>query len=120
VKNITLEMQNQEKKNNTKNYSWTLKKIGGRFQHGGEREEAESEPPIVKPWRDTGDTLCRPNFDSSTPPAGAENLHFTLNGETRRVPGPPVTRAQMVWEDVDKVSFTVLQYSHRQPWARGA
>jgi hypothetical protein len=56
------------------------------------------------------------NYDPSTPPAGAENLHFMLNGETRRAPGPPVTCAQMAWEDVDKVSFTVLRYSHRQAW----
>jgi hypothetical protein len=27
------------------------------------------------------------NFDPSTSPAGAENLHFMLNGETRRAPG---------------------------------
>jgi hypothetical protein len=31
-----------------------------------------------------------------------------------------VTRAQTAWEDADEVSFTVLQYSHRQPWARAA
>jgi hypothetical protein len=89
-------------------------------------EEAESKPPIVKSWRDAGDTLSRQNhreeenFDPSTPPASAENLHFTLNGETRRAPGPPVTRTQMAWEDADKVSFAVPQYSHRQPWARAA
>jgi hypothetical protein len=35
-------------------------------------------------------TEKRQNFDPSTPPASAENLHFTLNGETRRAPGPPV------------------------------
>jgi hypothetical protein len=29
-------------------------------------------------------TEKRHNFDPSTPPAGAENLNFTLNGETRR------------------------------------
>jgi hypothetical protein len=62
----------------------------------------------------------RHNFDPSTPPAGAENLHFMLNGETRRAPGPPVAHAQMAWEDADKVSFAVLQYSHRQAWARAA
>jgi hypothetical protein len=39
-------------------------------------------------------TEKRQNFDPSTPPAGAENLHFTLNGETRRAPGPPVTHAR--------------------------
>jgi hypothetical protein len=32
-------------------------------------------------------TKKRQNFDPSTPPAGTENLHFTLNGETRRAPG---------------------------------
>jgi hypothetical protein len=32
-------------------------------------------------------TEKRQNFDSSTPPAGAEHLHFTLNRETRRPPG---------------------------------
>jgi hypothetical protein len=65
-------------------------------------------------------TEKRQNFDPSTPPAGAENLHFTLNGETRRAPGPSVTCAQTAWEDADKVSFVVLRYSHRQPWARAA
>jgi hypothetical protein len=49
-------------------------------------------------------TEKRQNFDSSTPPACAENLHFTLNGETRRAPGPPDASAQTAWEDVDKVS----------------
>jgi hypothetical protein len=39
-------------------------------------------------------TEKRHNFDPFTPPAGAENLHFTLNGETRRAPGPPVAGAQ--------------------------
>jgi hypothetical protein len=29
-------------------------------------------------------TEKRHNFDPSTPPAGAENLHFRLNIETRR------------------------------------
>jgi hypothetical protein len=33
-------------------------------------------------------TEKRHNFDPSTPPASTENLHFTLNGETRRAPGP--------------------------------
>jgi hypothetical protein len=36
-------------------------------------------------------TEKRHNFDPSTPPASTENLHFTLNGETRRAPRPPVT-----------------------------
>jgi hypothetical protein len=52
-------------------------------------------------------TEKRQNFDPSTPPAGAENLHFTLNGETRRAPEPPVTGAQRAWEDMDQVSFMV-------------
>jgi hypothetical protein len=63
-------------------------------------------------------TEKRHNFDPSTPPAGAENLHFMLNGETRRAPRPPVTSAQTAWEDVDQVSFAVPRYSHRQAWAR--
>jgi hypothetical protein len=46
----------------------------------------------------------RQNFDPSTPPACAENLHFKLNGETRRTPRPPVACAQMAWKYVDKVS----------------
>jgi hypothetical protein len=62
----------------------------------------------------------RQNFDPSTPPASTENLHFMLNGETRRAPGPPVAHAQMAWEDADKVSFVVPQYFHRQAWAREA
>jgi hypothetical protein len=57
----------------------------------------------------------RQNFDPSIPPVSAEHLHFTLNGETRRAPRPPVADAQMAWEDVDKVSLVVPKYSHRQP-----
>jgi hypothetical protein len=34
-------------------------------------------------------TEKRQNFDPSTPPAGAEHLHFMLNGKIRRVPGLP-------------------------------
>jgi hypothetical protein len=50
-------------------------------------------------------TKKRQNFDPSTPLAGAENLHFTSNGETTRAPGPPDTHAQTAWEDMDhKVS----------------
>jgi hypothetical protein len=49
-------------------------------------------------------TKKRQNFDPSTPPVCTENLHFTLNGETKRAPGLPVTHAQMAWEDMDKVS----------------
>jgi hypothetical protein len=52
-------------------------------------------------------TEKRQNFDHSTPPAGAENLHFTLNGETRRAPGRPVAHAQMAWKDTDKFCSTL-------------
>jgi hypothetical protein len=69
-------------------------------------------------------TKKRQNFDPSTPPAGAEHLHFTLNGEIRRAHGPPVTGSQMAWEDMDKVSFsgtvvlpqTTLGQSSIAPW----
>jgi hypothetical protein len=50
-------------------------------------------------------TKKRQNFDSSTPPACEYHLHFMLNVETRRAPGPPNGSAQMAWEDVEhKVS----------------
>jgi hypothetical protein len=49
-------------------------------------------------------TEKRQNFDPSTPPAGEENLHFTLKGETRRAPGAPVACAQMAWEDADQLT----------------
>jgi hypothetical protein len=62
----------------------------------------------------------RQNFDPSTPPASTKNFYFTFNGETRRAPRLPVAHAQTAWEDVDKVSFMVPRYSHRQPWARAA
>jgi hypothetical protein len=64
----------------------------------------------VKSWRDAGEHLAgkttekRQNFDPSTLPAGAENLHFTLNRETRRAPRPPASCTQMAREDTDKVS----------------
>jgi hypothetical protein len=45
-------------------------------------------------------TKKRQNFD----PSGAENLHFTLNGETRRAPWPPVARTHTAWEEANKVS----------------
>jgi hypothetical protein len=63
-------------------------------------------------------TEKRHNFDPSTPPAGAENLHFTLNGEKRRDPRPPVAGTH--WEDVDQVSFVVPRFSQRQAWARAS
>jgi hypothetical protein len=49
-------------------------------------------------------TKKRQNFDPSTPPARTENLHLTLNRETRRAPRPPVAHAQTAWEDADEVS----------------
>jgi hypothetical protein len=55
-------------------------------------------------------TENRQNFDPSTPPASTEHLHFTLNRETRRAPGPPVTHAQTAWEDADKL--TVNYYTN--------
>jgi hypothetical protein len=68
--------------------------------------------PKVKSWTDAGDTPYRQNhreeakFDPSTPLACAEHLHFTLNGETRRAPGPlPDNSTQTTGEDADhKVS----------------
>jgi hypothetical protein len=45
-------------------------------------------------------TKKRQNFDSSTPSACAEHLHFTLNRETRRAPVPlPEASTQTAWED---------------------
>jgi hypothetical protein len=46
-------------------------------------------------------TQKRQNFASSTPPACAWHLHFTLNGETRRAPAPPDASTQMAREDAD-------------------
>jgi hypothetical protein len=44
----------------------------------------------------------RQNFDPTTPPACAENLHFMLNGQTRRAPVPPAdSSTQTAWKDVD-------------------
>jgi hypothetical protein len=60
-------------------------------------------------------TKNRQNFDPSTPPACTENLHFILNGETRRAPRPPVARTQMAWEDTEKVSFLVHGTSTDNP-----
>jgi hypothetical protein len=60
-------------------------------------------------------TEKRQNFDPSTPPVCAENLHFTLNRETRRAPGPPVARAQTAWEDADKVSSAAHGTSTGKP-----
>jgi hypothetical protein len=65
-------------------------------------------------------TEKRKNFDISTSPAGAENLHLILNGEIRRTPGPPVAGTQTAWKDADQVSFVVPWFSHRQAWARAA
>jgi hypothetical protein len=48
-------------------------------------------------------TEKRHNFDPSTPPASTENLHFTLNREIRRAPGPPIASVQTAWEDADQV-----------------
>jgi hypothetical protein len=52
--------------------------------------------------------------------AGAENLHFTLNRETRRAPKADSGQCPLAWEDADQVSFAVPWYSHRQAWDRAA
>jgi hypothetical protein len=73
----------------------------------GSRKHASYSEILERSWRHTlhakpprrGKTLT-----PSTPPAGAENLHFTLNGEMRRALGLPVAHAQMAWEDADKVN----------------
>jgi hypothetical protein len=52
-------------------------------------------------------TEKRQNSDPSTPTACAEHLHFTLNGETRKTPGPPPdASAQRAWEDADHKVLT--------------
>jgi hypothetical protein len=89
---------------------------------GGSRKRASYSEILERHWRHFAGKITekRQNFDPSTPPAGAENLHFTLNGETRTATRPPVAHAQMAWEDSDKVSFMVPLYSHRQAWSRAA
>jgi hypothetical protein len=54
-------------------------------------------------------TKKRQNFDPSTPPTATENLHIMLNGETTRVPGPPVTHAQKLGKM--RTSFVLLYAS---------
>jgi hypothetical protein len=51
-------------------------------------------------------TEKRQNFDPSTPSTCTEQLHFTLNGKTRKAPRLlPDAHIQMAWEDADhKVS----------------
>jgi hypothetical protein len=49
-------------------------------------------------------TKKKQNFDPSTLLVRTENLHFMLNGETRRAHELPVAHAQTAWEDADKVS----------------
>jgi hypothetical protein len=63
-------------------------------------------------------TEKRPNFDPSTSPAGAENLHFTLNREIRRALGPPVTGAQKDWEDgPDELRGTAVPHTQARAQA---
>jgi hypothetical protein len=57
----------------------------------------------------------RHNLDPSTPPAGTENLHFTLNRETKRAPrlgkiGPAELRGTAV------LPQTSLGQSSVAPW----
>jgi hypothetical protein len=64
---------------------------------GGSRKHASYSEILERHWRHTlqaKTTEKRQNFDPSTPPASAENPHFTLNGEIRRALGPPATCAQ--------------------------
>jgi hypothetical protein len=68
-------------------------------------------PPIVKYWRDAGDTPCRQNHQEE---ANLWSLHTSslhrespLHTQTRRDPGPPLTSAQMAWEDTDKFYSTL-------------
>jgi hypothetical protein len=98
------------------------KERGGGGGRGGERaRKEERELEFIHTSNFAGIiTEKRHNFYPSTPPVSAENLHFKLNGETRRAPGPPVTGAKTAWEDADQVSFTVPGYSLRQAWARAA
>jgi hypothetical protein len=50
-------------------------------------------------------TKKRQNFDPLHTFSLHRASHFTLNRESRRAPGPsPITRAQMAWEDAEKVS----------------
>jgi hypothetical protein len=83
---------------------------------GGSRKCAYYSEILEKCWRHT--LQARPprrgkTLTPSTPPACAENLHFTLNGETRKAPGRPVAHAQTAWEDADKMSkwYVVLPHT---------
>jgi hypothetical protein len=58
-------------------------------------------------------TEKRQNFDPSIPPAGAENLHFMLNRETRKAPRPPVAHTQMATVVLPQTS---LGQSSIAPW----
>jgi hypothetical protein len=76
-------------------------KFGGSFL--GTKELTGSLPAPSFPGQPGGS--CQPLNPALGP--GAENLHFTLNGEPRRAPGPPVAGAHTAWEDADQVSFAV-------------
>jgi hypothetical protein len=62
-------------------------------------------------------TEKRQNFDSSTPPACAEHLHFTLKGEIRRAPGQC---SDSLGRRRPQGELRGTQYTYRQPWARSA
>jgi hypothetical protein len=72
---------------------------------------------LERHWRHFAGKITekRHNFDPSSPPASAENLHFTLNREARRAPWPLVARAQTAWEDADQMSFVVPRYPTDKP-----
>jgi hypothetical protein len=84
-----------KKKTKQKCYTWNSKMVARERKHLGEMLETHLAGKTTKK---------RQNFEPSITPACTEHLHFTLNGETRRAPGPPDARAQMAWEDMDKVS----------------
>jgi hypothetical protein len=65
-------------------------------------------------------TQKRQNFDPSTPPACAENLHFTLKGETRRAPQATSRLHPDGLGRHRQGELSGMRYSHRQPWARSA
>jgi hypothetical protein len=65
-------------------------------------------------------TEKRQNFDPSTPSAGAENLHFTLNREVRRALRPPDVCVQMALGRRGQGEISGTWYFQRQPWARSA
>jgi hypothetical protein len=73
---------------------------------GGSRKRASYSEIMERRWRHTlqAKPLRRGKTLTPTHPAGAENLHSTLNAETRRAPRLPVAHTQMAWEHTDKIT----------------